>query len=268
MEACGGWQHQRAMSAGPARAHRQRTGGVTVAGCGHRRRSCSRSRRSCWLSRLSPSGISRAACRCSRAWSSRSAQPGTEFAGAEPHGRSGSRGGAAAGRGRRPGDRAAPAAGRSARARRRARGTAAREALQGPRALAARRAPVASGPVLQPAVRRRQGRDRFHWRTRRARAGSSRSNSGAATISKNWCATRCSEAPTRWRWPEGTDRRRSSRWSPPSSTYRTRAYRQGRATTSHSISGSIETTSSVRLTRSSTAASGASTSRRSTATCS
>ena len=75
-------------------------------------------------------------------------------------------------------------------------------------------------------------------------------------------------APTRWRWPAATARRRSSRRSPPSTTCPTRASRPARATTSRSTSASTATTSSAPSTRSSTAASGASTSPRSTAACS
>ena len=75
-------------------------------------------------------------------------------------------------------------------------------------------------------------------------------------------------APTRSRWPAATARRRSSRRSPRSSTFPTRASRRARETTSRSTSGSIATTSSVRSTHSWTAASAASTSATSTGACS
>ena len=130
---------------------------------------------------------------------------------------------------------------------------------------ACRRPPPRARPVLQPALRRRQGARSSTSPTRRARAGSSRSSCSPGDDLRARARARRATAPTRWRWPAATARRRSSRRSPPSAACPTPASRPAPATTSRSTSASTATTSSARSTPSSTAASGASTSPRSTA---
>ena len=125
--------------------------------------------------------------------------------------------------------------------------------------------PSEAGAVLQPEVGRRQGGAlRARRRGARARDRADRADARRRPRASS-SATRSPTAPTGWRWPAATARRRSSPRSPPSTTSPTRASRPAPATTSRSTSASTATTSSARSTRSSTAASAASTSPRSTA---
>ena len=129
-------------------------------------------------------------------------------------------------------------------------------------------APPAPGALLQPALGRREGRAvQARRRGTRARDRAGRAQA-RATTSRRSSAPRWTAAPTGWRWPAATARRRSSRRSRPSTACRTRAFRRAPATTSRSTSASTATTSSARSTRSSTAASDASTWPRSTGACS
>ena len=122
-----------------------------------------------------------------------------------------------------------------------------------PRAAPGRRRPGPPGALLQPEVRRRQG-GAVQARRRGSGARDRADRADPPATSSSSCATRSPAAPTRWRWPAATARRRSSPRSPPSATSPTPASRPGPATTSRSTSGSIATMSSARSTPSSTAA--------------
>ena len=90
--------------------------------------------------------------------------------------------------------------------------------VRDPRRSAARRGAEPRGAVLQPASPAAGRPSASSSPTRRAHAGSSRSSSARPGISRRSSAARSSAAPTRWRWPAATARRRSSRRSRPSAS--------------------------------------------------
>ena len=120
-----------------------------------------------------------------------------------------------------------------------------------------RAAPPPSHPVLfvNPLLGRRAGGQGRPGRGGARSAASRRSSCGRARTWRSSCARRWGGAPTAWRWPAATARRRWSRRSPPSTTFPTPASRRGPATTSPSTWASTAKTSSAPSTPSSTGAS-------------